>query len=422
MRFLDRFLLFVASGSLLGVVAILVAGEISPKYISSEAFLHGPANADKKSESALVEFPPADAGKNTKDQIIRLNNVGSETSGLNVKNESEMANDLFVIDESKAMHAEISGAKPEINNKNPLDEDIVILNREIDAAIEQYFETIRRHPEKLEEENRLVTEQAPQLEIEKSMPATDQHFTMKTHIVQKGESIWRIAQTYNVPVYTITSANPNKSKRIIRPGDKILVPNMRGVSHKVRKGETLGGIARRYKVKIDKIKTVNALGSKKIYAGSDLFIPGAKPLAPIRYKNKKRFIWPVRGRLTSGYGWRKHPIHSGKNFHSGIDIGAPKGTKIMAAASGVVVFAGNGGGYGKMVILKHKDNYFTVYAHASKINVRRGQYVKQGRTIAKVGSTGLSTGAHLHFEVKRGRKVVNPAVALKKTIRKIVKY
>jgi len=96
-------------------------------------------------------------------------------------------------------------------------------------------------------------------------------------------------------------------------------------------------------------------------------------------------------------------------------------TPIHAAADGVVAFSGDGGSYGNMVILRHKNGLFTVYGHASKLLVKKGKYVKRGQKIALVGSTGASTGAHLHFEVKSTEKHVNPGLALKKTERVAVK-
>lgn len=122
------------------------------------------------------------------------------------------------------------------------------------------------------------------------------------------------------------------------------------------------------------------------------------------------YIWPAKGVLTSGYGWRWG------RMHKGIDIAAPIGTPIVAVADGEVVSAGwNSGGYGNLVKLRHYDGSVTLYAHNSKLLVRRGQRVKQGQLIAKMGSTGFSTGPHLHFEIHpQGDKAVNPIAYLPK--------
>ncbi len=117
------------------------------------------------------------------------------------------------------------------------------------------------------------------------------------------------------------------------------------------------------------------------------------------------FIWPVpaSSKISSRYGMRK-----GKH-HDGIDIPAPNGTHILATAKGEVIYAANKiGGYGKMVIIKHSDELFSVYAHASSLLVKKGERVQQGQGIAKVGSTGRSSGPHLHFEIRRNETPINP--------------
>jgi murein DD-endopeptidase MepM/ murein hydrolase activator NlpD len=117
---------------------------------------------------------------------------------------------------------------------------------------------------------------------------------------------------------------------------------------------------------------------------------------------------PVKGRLTSPYGYRIHPIYGVRKLHTGIDIAASSGTAIKAAGDGVVVFAGRWGGYGNCVILDHGGGVATLYGHCSRLAVSEGQNVTQGQSIAYVGSTGLSTGPHLHFEVRRDGHPVDP--------------
>jgi murein DD-endopeptidase MepM/ murein hydrolase activator NlpD len=131
------------------------------------------------------------------------------------------------------------------------------------------------------------------------------------------------------------------------------------------------------------------------------------PDTPMKFTG---YMWPARGVLTSGYGWRWG------RMHKGVDIAAPIGTPIMAAAPGEVVSAGwNSGGYGNLVKVKHADGSLTLYAHNSKILVRQGQMVEQGEQIAEMGSTGFSTGPHLHFEIHpNGQKAVNPMAYLPK--------
>lgn len=112
------------------------------------------------------------------------------------------------------------------------------------------------------------------------------------------------------------------------------------------------------------------------------------------------FIWPVNGTVTSHFGWRMHPILKVEKFHAGIDIAAPYGAEIKASAGGKVIFAGWLGGYGNTLIIDHGAGYSTLYAHCSVIIVSEGEEVSQGEIIARVGSTGYSTGPHLHFEVR----------------------
>lgn len=122
------------------------------------------------------------------------------------------------------------------------------------------------------------------------------------------------------------------------------------------------------------------------------------------------YIWPAKGVFTSGYGRRWG------RMHKGIDIAAPVGTPIMAAADGEVITAGwNSGGFGNLVKIRHLDGTVTLYAHNSKIHVRRGQFVKQGQHISNMGSTGFSTGPHLHFEIHpQGQNAINPIALLPK--------
>ncbi len=357
---------------------------------------------------------------------------------------------IFFSDEShlsaRPLTSQRAGRALPVTLNNTADH-LELKSADVDAALERYFEEIRKNPDRGEEDLRLVDELVPEEDPEKlentptsetaAEPANPVRTAQKEsvpprkservqiikHEVKPGESIWRLAKKYNVSIATIVNANKIKEKAVIQPGDNLRIPDRTGVFHKTAKKENLEELARRYKVSPEAVKRANGIAGNLLPPGKEVFLPGAKPLPEIQYVKQKVFAWPIRAknRLTSGFGWRVHPITGSRAFHTGIDIGAATGTPILAAADGVVVFSGDGGSYGNMVILRHKNGLYTVYGHASKLIARKGKYVKRGQKIALVGSTGASTGPHLHFEVKGTEKHVNPAIAFKKTERVAVK-
>ena len=141
-----------------------------------------------------------------------------------------------------------------------------------------------------------------------------------------------------------------------------------------------------------------------------------KKIQELQAKNKRAYMgtgefrWPVpsSSRVTSDYGWRIHPILKTKRFHDGIDIGAPTGSSVVAADDGVVIYTGWYGGYGNTIIVDHGGGISTQYSHLSKILVENGEKVSKGDEIGLVGSTGLSTGPHLHFTVRKNGELANP--------------
>jgi murein DD-endopeptidase MepM/ murein hydrolase activator NlpD len=118
--------------------------------------------------------------------------------------------------------------------------------------------------------------------------------------------------------------------------------------------------------------------------------------------------WPVNGRLMGGYGERSDPFSGEGAMHTGVDISAPQGTPVHVTADGVVIHAGWNGGYGRCVIVDHGNNYQTWYAHLSRMDVIEGQEIRQGEILGEVGTSGRSTGSHLHYEVRIGSTPVNP--------------
>ena len=128
------------------------------------------------------------------------------------------------------------------------------------------------------------------------------------------------------------------------------------------------------------------------------------------YKGNGKFVWPsaVSKKVTSPFGYRIHPIFGTKKLHRGLDIGAPQGSDVLAGEAGVVVTAGYNNSYGYYITINHGSGYVTLYAHNSKLLVSKGDMVAKGQVIAKCGSTGNSTGPHIHFEVQINGKLVNP--------------
>lgn len=190
------------------------------------------------------------------------------------------------------------------------------------------------------------------------------------------------------------------------------------VNHTVKSGENLATIARQYKTSISNILAHNTLTNSSLKSGQQVNVPVDKKYYRVMQVTSRkadvssRMSMPVRGRLSDAYGWRKHPVYRKRLFHAGIDISAPRGTQISSAMAGTVVYAGWLSGYGKLVVVRHANGLSTRYGHCSTIRVRKGQTVKAGQSIAAVGATGVATGNHLHFEVRRNGRTVNPSTLL----------
>lgn len=244
--------------------------------------------------------------------------------------------------------------------------------------------------------------------------SADHDYTVPTlrtniYVVRKGDSLFSISKKFNISVDAILSINSMKDASILQIGTVLQIPNMNGISYTVRKGDSLSAITARYKVDMNKLVDVNELDSSVIQVGQKLFIPGASLSEWERAEALGTlFKYPVRGRLTSRMGFRTDPFTKRRAYHAGIDIANRIGTPVYASQSGKVTYTGYKGHYGKTVILSHQQGYTTVYGHLDKIVVKKGQTVKQGQKIATVGNTGRSTGPHLHFEIRRYRRVIDP--------------
>jgi murein DD-endopeptidase MepM/ murein hydrolase activator NlpD len=236
-----------------------------------------------------------------------------------------------------------------------------------------------------------------------------------SHTVRSGENVSQLAMIFGLNQDTIISVNRITNSRLLQIGRVLRIPNQDGILHTTRSGETLSSIAARYNADQEAIKKANELFSDRVTVGRDLFIPGARlDFISLREINGDLFIWPVAGVITSPYGYRRDPFNPNRRqFHSGIDIRASTGTPIRAAMAGRVSQVGFDRVLGNFVIINHHSGYRTLYAHMSAIRTRAGAYVAVGERIGYVGSTGLSTGPHLHFTVYRNGVTVNPRTLMR---------
>lgn len=212
------------------------------------------------------------------------------------------------------------------------------------------------------------------------------------YTVKEGDTVVSIANQFSVSVQSLVETNNLLEPSSLEVGRSIFIPGY------VEKNKTRA--ARPEKKKKDKKEKKSKKESKSTTSKTDI-----KPQkAPEVYveRNENKFIWPVDGVVTSKYGVRR-----GRQ-HDGIDISAPRGTPVRAAAKGKVVFAKKMSGYGNLVVIKHSGNFFTAYAHLHEYKVALSDKVSQGQLIGLVGSTGRSSGPHCHFEVRHGAESRNP--------------
>ncbi|MCL2214695.1 MAG: M23 family metallopeptidase [Treponema sp.] len=231
-----------------------------------------------------------------------------------------------------------------------------------------------------------------------------------SYMVQNGDNISTLAITFGLNQDTIVSVNKITNSRLLQAGRTIRIPNQDGIFHTVRNGDTLNSLAEQYSADKEAIKIINELFSDKITAGTDLFIPAARlDWSTLQEINGDLFIWPVNGAITSLYGYRRDPFNRNlTQFHNGIDIRGNTGTPIRAAMAGRVSAVGFDNVFGNYIVINHHSGYRTLYGHLSVIRTRTGANVTQGERIGDVGSTGLSTGPHLHFTVYKNGATINP--------------
>lgn len=236
-----------------------------------------------------------------------------------------------------------------------------------------------------------------------------QALTFQEHTVAPGETISGIASRYGITMDTLVSFNQINDSRRVQVGTEFQIPSRSGLRHIVRSGESLGSIAGSYGVEVAAVLDANDLATDTVVVGQELFIPEARMRnTELRLILGELFILPTTGRLSSGFGYRPDPFTGRRSFHNGVDWAAPRGTAIMASMAGRVVELGVHSIYGNYVVVQHPEGFQSLYAHLDRILVSRGQTVDQRQQIATMGSTGRSTGNHLHFSLFRNGQAVDP--------------
>lgn len=242
---------------------------------------------------------------------------------------------------------------------------------------------------------------------------------VEQYTVADGDTIAGIAAKFRLKIETLLETNGLTARSIIRPGQSLSILPVDGVVHEVKRGENIGAIATRYTVSMESILSFNQIADAgAIVVGQKLIIPGGKaPAAPARPRPPTSSNVAVRGPATpptdpgTKLVWPTSSRRINQYFtyrHSGLDIDGDIGSPIYASESGVVSISGWGGAYGNTILIKHDNGLVTRYGHHSKNLVSVGERVERGQLIALMGSTGRSTGPHLHFEVLSGNRRVNP--------------
>ena len=267
-----------------------------------------------------------------------------------------------------------------------------------------------------DEEGNIILEDGSVLKA--SAVSVGQTVTYQTYTVKSGEAISTITRKFGLTnISTLIAVNGIGNVRALREGQKLRIPSMDGLIHRVSKGESLGSVSAKYHVSVEEICDANDLSSQNLKAGQELFIPGAKlDSMSLKKAMGELFVCPITAkyRISSLFGPRIDPISQLKRNHTGVDFACPTGTPIGAAMSGKVVYVGWSNIFGNYVIINHINGYQTLYAHMSKITCKNGQKVDQGTKVGLVGSTGYSTGPHLHFTVYKNGNLVDPLTLIRR--------
>lgn len=225
---------------------------------------------------------------------------------------------------------------------------------------------------------------------------------LENHLIKEGETLIDIANLYGLLPETLIKLNPLLTQNPLSAGQIIKIPPFNGIKVEVPEGATWREMAKAYGVRQDVLFELNGCGKiPKV-----IFIPGinwyAQPDKPKDYTGLPVYPLPFNAEIGLNYGWHDFPDSQEKFFHSGIDLLAPVNTNVFTAEEGVVVFVGNEGSYGYLIIVNHPGGKQTRYAHLSQVNVRIEDEVKAGELIGNVGTTGTPDlyTPHLHFEIR----------------------
>ena len=227
-----------------------------------------------------------------------------------------------------------------------------------------------------------------------------------TYIVKSGDNLEKIAKQFDINVETIRTANSLK-KNIITPGQELVILPISGIYYTIKKGDTLSKIAVKYKISASVIREYNNLEDDSLKVNDKIILPGAKDQIIVKNTQTISSETKITENSDSGssfiyptVGWNWGTAHG--NSNNAVDIANACGTPIYASSDGIVITvktSGYNSGYGLYVKIQHNNGISTLYAHLSQILVNDGQYVSKGQMIGKMGTTGKSTGCHLHFEV-----------------------
>jgi murein DD-endopeptidase MepM/ murein hydrolase activator NlpD len=242
--------------------------------------------------------------------------------------------------------------------------------------------------------------------------------TISVYVVREGDTLSGIAKLFGVSADTILWANDLKRSSTLRVGQTLTILPVTGVKYTVKKGDTLASIAKKYGGDASGIATFNGLEETSLAIGTEIIIPDGEITAPAPAKKTASVsstvyaaahdVGPSGSPTQVGYYMAplsRYVETQGIHGYNGVDLAAPVGTPIVASASGDVIIAkagGYNGGYGSYVVISHGNGSQTLYAHMSKVATYDGAAVVQGQVIGYVGSTGKSTGAHVHFEIRNG--------------------